>query len=451
MAQQTRIQCPQCGQPFTAIVDTIIDPATDPESKMRLLSGQVNNARCPNCGTPVNMAAPILYHDANKELLITFLPMELNLRKDQQEKAVGDLMRELTASLPKESMKGYFFNPKQALTLQGLIEMVLQADGITPEMMEQQRSRVKLIEGLLATPEEQLEGFIQQNDAQIDAQFMQTLTVMAQRMAQEGQSELVEHLLGLQQYLIAYSSYGKTLVEQNRVQQETVAAMADEINALGAEATREDFHKLAVKYAEDDHRLQALVGLARPAYDYEFFQELTEQINNATEGERAKLEALREKLMNLTAMVDQQSQMAVQEAVQLLQILASSPDPDALIRENLNAFDDTFMTVLTANIQESERQGNIQASAKLKDLYERVVTVLRANMDPALQLINELLGAETEADAHALIQAQAGPYGASLLDLVDRITELLSTRGDEASSAKLSNLRSEIERVVGGA
>ncbi|MFN8450295.1 MAG: hypothetical protein U0521_17340 [Anaerolineae bacterium] len=49
-------------------------------------------------------------------------------------------MREL--KLPQQSMKGYLFQPRRALTMQGLIEQVLQADGVTPEMIGEQRARV---------------------------------------------------------------------------------------------------------------------------------------------------------------------------------------------------------------------------------------------------------------------------------------------------------------------
>ena len=89
------LQCPSCGRPFNVVVETVIDGGKDPQAKARLLSGQLNNLRCPNCGNMVTVAAPVLYHDASKELLIAFMPMELNLTKDQQEKTIGDLMREL--------------------------------------------------------------------------------------------------------------------------------------------------------------------------------------------------------------------------------------------------------------------------------------------------------------------------------------------------------------------
>ena len=156
MPRQMNLKCPNCGRPFTGTVDTVIDPTLDPQAKARLLCGQLNTLRCPNCGNPVTVAAPVLYHDASKELLIAFMPMELNLTKDQQEKAIGDLMREL--KLTQQAMKGYVFQPRRALTMQNLIEQVLQADGVTPEMMEEQRNRVRLLENLMQTPPDNAAG-----------------------------------------------------------------------------------------------------------------------------------------------------------------------------------------------------------------------------------------------------------------------------------------------------
>ena len=61
----------------------------------------------------------------------------------------------------------------------------------------------------------------------------------------------------------------------------------------------------------DDERLQALVGLARPAFDYSFFQDLSVKIGQAPAEARAGLEALRDKLLELTAIIDQQTQFAL--------------------------------------------------------------------------------------------------------------------------------------------
>ena len=442
------IQCPNCGQPFAAVVETVIDAGQDPQAKARLLSGQATTARCPNCGSPATVATPILYHDASNELLLVHVPMELNLPKQQQEKLVGDLMRELTSRLPKESMKGYLFQPKQALTMQGMIEQILQADGVTPEMMDAQRERVRLIEQFMSTPDDLLPSLVQQHDTSIDAQFLQTMTLMAQRMVQEGRVDVAEQVLATQQMVAENSTFGKQVLEQSRVQEEIIREVAEELEGMGQTADRDTFLNLAMGYAGADQRLQALVGLARPAFDYAFFQDLTMRISQAPADDRDRLENLREQLLQLTAMVDQQTQMAVQQAAGLLQEIINSPDIDAAIRDNLPMFDDTFMAVLSANIQEAQRQSDIQLSGRLKQVYERVVATLRENMQPELRFINELLSIPDD-QARTMVAEQAASYGPPLLDMFDAVERVLESRGETDILEKLALLREEAEQALG--
>jgi hypothetical protein len=440
------LNCPNCHRPFMATVDTVVDPSQDPQAKGRLLSGQVNTIRCPNCGNMVTVAAPLMYHDASKELLIAFIPMELNLNKDQQEKTIGDLMRDL--KLTQSAMKGYVFQPRRALTMQNLIDQVLEADGVTPEMKDKQRARVRLLETLMQTPPEMLESVVQQNDAIIDAQFFQTITVMAQRMLNEGRPDVAEPLIQLQQVIAELSTFGQQLIEKSRVQEQTVAEVAQELEALGEDATREDFLNMALRYAEDDERLQALVGLARPAFDYTFFQEMSVRIGQAPAAERDALEGLRDKILELTTIIDQQQQVALREAAGLLQEIATAPDLDQAILANLPMLDDTFLAVLAANVQESERRGDLNASAKLKLIYEKVMGALRANMQPELRFINDLLSTETDEEASAMLLEGAAQYGAPLLEMFQAVGQVLAQRGENETLQKLVFLHEQAERAL---
>jgi hypothetical protein len=305
---QTTIPCTQCRQPVRAALQSVVDVGQDPHAKAHLLSGRLNTALCPNCGTPNAVLMPILYHDPAKELLIAYVPMELGMTKDAQEKAIGDLMREVTSQLPQGAFKAYLLQPRQALTMQGLIDQVLQADGVTQEALDAQRTRVKLIEQFLQASDEELPELIKEHDAAIDAEFFQTMTLIAQQFVQEGRRGVAQRVLETQAALAELSSFGKQLIEHSRVQEDTIQQVAEEVNALGQGAGRDDFLKLAIRYAEDEERLQALVGLVRPVFDYTFFQELTVAIGQAPAAARDQLEALRDRLLELTAIVDQQAE-----------------------------------------------------------------------------------------------------------------------------------------------
>jgi hypothetical protein len=448
-ATQTTIQCAQCGQPVRATVNTVIDAAQDPQAKINLLSGRLNVAVCPNCGAPNTVLTPILYHDPSKELLLSYVPMELGLPKDAQEKMIGDMMRELTSQLPQGSFKAYLLQPRQALTMQGLVDQVLQADGVTPEMMEAQRNRVRLVEQFLQAQENDLPELVRQYDDQIDAQFFQTMTLITQQLLQEGRQGVAQHVIEMQGLIAQLSSYGQEVLEQSRVQEEIVREVADAVNALGQQAQRADFLNLALQYADDDPRLQALVGLIRPAFDYTFFQDLTTEIGKAPADQRERLETVRDKLLELTAIIDQQAQMALQEAAGLLQEILSSPNPDDLIRENLPLVDYTFMQVLSANIQEATRRGDLNASARLKDIYNRVVTILQENMPPELQFVNQLLSAPSEDAARQLVSQYASEFGAGLLEAMDAVEEQIAAQGNPALLERLAYVRNETAQMLG--
>jgi hypothetical protein len=435
------IQCPSCRQPFTATVQALVDVDSDPEAKMRLLSGRLNSAQCPQCGTVTQIATPLLYHDSAKELMISFVPMELGLPREQQERAIGDLTRELMSILPKNAVKGYLFQPRQALTMQNLIDQVLIADGVTPEMLEAQRNTVRLIEALLQAPAADLPRVLKERDAAVNAEFFQAVAVMAQRAMQEGRSDLVQRLVDIQNAAAQHTTFGQQLARRSQVQEALVQEVAQALNALGEQASLDDFLDVTVGYAGQDDHLQALVGLVRPAMDYNFFEALSGRIAQAEGEDRERLVALRDRLLELTTILDQQAQLVMQDAVNLLQEIVNSPQPQAMIQDNLELIDDTFMAVLSANIENAQQRGDINISARLKQVYDMVVTALQANMRPELRFVNQLLMSETDEEARAMISERASEFGDALLEVMDAVGPMLAQQGETALVEKLAFLR----------
>ncbi|MGQ9908631.1 MAG: CpXC domain-containing protein [Candidatus Flexifilum sp.] len=450
MPRNMLLSCPNCRAQFPAAVESVIDPAVDPGAKTRLLSGRINQVRCPNCGAAFTVTAPILYHDAEKKLLLTYVPIELNLGKDASEKAIGDLMREALANIPNEKRGGYLFQPRQMLTMQGLIDAILEGDGISKEMIQAQKERVALIEAMLPLAEDALQAYVENHDAAFDLQFLQTLSLMIQRVAAEGQRELAERLLEVQEAVMAYSTVGQQIIEQSAEQEQIVREVTEALNRLGAngQPTRRDFLDLAIRYMEDEQRLQALVGLARPAFDYQFFEELTLVIGQAPADDRPGLELLRDHLLQLTRLVDEQARSALQAAADALQALIDSPDPDAYIADNLDVIDDAFMSVLEANIREAERRGDQAALARLKTISDKIMNALRANMQPELRFINELLAQPSAEAARTMIREQAAQYGQGLLAMFDAVEQALAARGSQEMLQRIAYLRQEAEAAL---
>ena len=441
MPRNMTVACPACQAPAEVSLERLIDVKRRPQLKAALLSGQLNNLQCSACGAASALAAPILYHDAGNEMLIAFVPPELNLQAPQRDQVMGDMLKELTASIPKEEFRGYMFQPKQALTLQGLVEQIMEGDGVTQEMMEEQRARFTLLDTLVQAKPDRLRTLLRKHDAEIDAGFFQAALVMMQQAAQDGQENLVNTLAAIQEAAAQHSSFGKQMTTQAEARDKIVQDVTRRIQALGDSPERKDLLALALDLAQDEQRLQALVGLLRPAFDYPFFQELTLRIGQAPVAERTRLEALRDRLGELTRMADAQAQAALQQATVALQAIMASADTDKAIREHISIIDESFMTVLAANIREAEKRANIQASSRLKVIHQKIVALMQEKMEPELRFVNELLGASDQNAALAVLDAGLQRFGEALPDMLEAVERMLRQQGQEALARKLETLR----------
>ena len=99
---KTSAACPKCRKPITVEVQRLFDLNTDPEAKQKLLSGMANMVNCPHCGYQGPLPTPIVYHDPDNELLLTFFPPEAGIPVNQQEMTIGPLIKKIVDDLAPE-------------------------------------------------------------------------------------------------------------------------------------------------------------------------------------------------------------------------------------------------------------------------------------------------------------------------------------------------------------
>ncbi len=433
---RTQVACPQCRMPVTANLEQIFDVAQDPSAKQRFMSGRFNVINCPHCRYQGQVATPLLYHDPDKELFMTFVPMELGLPQNEQERVIGKMMNDVINKLPPERRKGYLLSPKPAFTLPGMIERVLEGEGITKEVLEAQRGKVQLLQSLLSAPEDQWPTLIQQNDANVDTTLFQLLSGSAEATAAGGNQAGAEKMMTLQAALIQNSTFGAQL----RRRQEVLQEVARELQALAQQLTPDKLLEL-VTQTDDEDRLAAYVSYARPGMDYAFFEALTRRIDKAQGADKERLTKIRERLLALTTQVDQATQARMAEATALLQKILQAPDPRAAIAENLARIDDTFMTVLSLNVEAAERANRKDVVERLTRLNEEIMAVMQEAAPPELQFINDLLQMETEAAAEEALKAQAGQVTPEMVETMAYVGESLRQNGQDAMAERLERLR----------
>lgn len=431
-----QVSCPNCRMPVTAAIEQLFDLAQDPDAKRRFLSGRFNLIQCPNCRYQGQVATPLLYHDPDKELLLSYVPMELGLPQPEQERILGKLMNEVINKLPQEKRKGYLLNPKPAFTLQGMMDRVLEGEGITREMMDAQKAKAQLIQQLLTTPAEQLPGLVKEKDADLDYTFFQILTASAEAQAAEGNQSGAQRLLDLRNELLELSSFG----EQARKQQRTLEGTARELQALGDKLTRDKLLELVLK-AEDDDHLAAYVSLARPGMDYTFFEALTKRIDKAAGAEKDRLTHVRDHLLQLTQDVDQAAQAHMEAASQLLRQLLAAPDLAQALVENLPRIDDTFMAVLNANLEAAQKAGRPDVLERLNQIHAAILQLVQEAAPPEIQFINELLQIEGEDVAVAVLKKRAAEINPQMIDTMTYFAENLRQNRQPELADRLDTLR----------
>lgn len=391
---QTQVPCPRCRQPVPANVEQLFDVTADPGAKQRLLGGVSNFVRCPYCGHEGRLATPIVYHDNEKELLLTFFPPELGLPVNEQEKLIGPLIKQVTDRLPAEKRKAYLLSPKANLTFESMIELILGKDGITPEMIKSQQERVQLIDRLLqASSADVRSEIIKQNAKLFDDQFFALFSRLAQSAA-NAQPKLGETLVALQDQLLKETEFGRGLAESVG----EMEAAAKSLQEAGQGLTREKLLDLVIA-APNEARIRAYVSLARGGMDYSFFQTLTERIEKASGEEKTKLENVREKLLEFTNEIDRQLEARYKQSQQFIETLLKQDDVAAATQANIQNFTQDAVDIVQQMLRQASEKNDYVMMGKLQKMIE---VLQQAGAPPEVAFIEQLLELP---DAAAIEQA----------------------------------------------
>ena len=394
---QTQIACPRCHQMISANIEQLFDVTQDPQAKQRLLGGISNTARCPHCGYQGRLATPIVYHDADKELLLTYFPPELGVPLNEQEKIVGPLIKQVMDRLPPEKRKAYLLNPTPHLTYESLIQTILSKDGITPEMLKEQQERVSLIERLLQfTSNDVRSELIEQNINLFDEQFFALFSRLAQSAAASGQESVARAMVDIQKQLLEETEFGRGLKESVG----ELEAAQKSLQELGQGITREKLLDLVLA-SPNDARLQAYMSLARGGMDYQFFQLLSDRIEKASAEEKARLEGIREKLLNFTNEYDKQMEARYKQAQEFVESLLKQSDVVKAVHDNLDGFTQDTVDIVNQLLRQASEKNDYERMGKLQKMME----VLRqVSTPPEVGFLERLLDAPDETSLEKMME-----------------------------------------------
>jgi len=441
---QTQISCPRCRQIIPANVEQLFDVTHEPASKQRLLSGQSNHARCQYCGYEGRIPTPVVYHDNDKELLLTFFPMELGMPVNEQEKMIGPLIKQVMDRLPPEKRKAYLLKPQANLTYESMMETILNKDGITPEMIKSQQERVQLVERLLqVTSADVRTELLKQNEKIIDEQFFALFSRIAQNAMQSGQEPIARALVDLQKQLLEETAFGRQLKESVGELEAATKVLQD----AGQSLTREKLLDFVLE-AQSDSRIRAYVQLARGGMDYVFFQNLTEKIEKASGDEKTRLESIREKMLKYVAEVDKQLEARFKQATDFVEALLKEEDVEKVTRENIEGFTQDSVEVVNQLLRQASEKNDYTRMGKL----QKMVQVLQeaSAPPPEVAFIEQLIQAPDDAAVEKMLADNDAVINDQFLEALSGLVAQMEAQSEQGNpeAQALSQRLGEVFKIA---
>lgn len=423
---QTQTTCPKCRQPVLVEVQQLFDVSQDPLAKQKLLSNAANYLQCPNCGYQGLLSVPIVYHDPEKELLLTFFPPDLSTPVNEQERQIGPLIQRIMDNLPQEKRKAYLLQPKSMFTYQTLIETILEADGITKEMLEAQQKRISLLERLLTAPKDDRLIIVKQEEALIDMHFFSILSRILQSTVSQGDQNSQKELLDLQQLLFENTDEGKKIYAQAK-ESEVVIKALQEAGKDGL--TREKLLDVMLSN-RSDIQLSTVVSMARSGMDYEFFKLLSDKIDQAKDDNQKKdLTALRDKLLQLTEEIDKRVKEEFDKTKETLEKILAAPNIETAMQENIEEINEFFVQVLESEISQARKNGNLERLNKLEQVMIFIEKVTQPNEE--VQFLESLLDIQDSAQLEETLKANQEKISQEFLDLLNSVVAQAEGQGAE--------------------
>jgi hypothetical protein len=195
--------------------------------------------------------------------------------------------------------------------------------------------------------------------------------------------------------------------------------------------------------------VESLAVAGQSALTYQFFQLLTAEIEKL---EKAKdkpaverLKEIRRRLLEFQEAVRKQSEQMITRAEGLLQQIMSAEDKEAAILQNLNRMDDAFMYVLSNRIAQADQRGRTDEAQVLHQIYNFIIQQTEQHAPPEVQLLNDLLEAETELERTRLLDDHQELLSAELVQVVEMLRERAGEEGQPEMSDQLRHIKTMIQ------
>jgi hypothetical protein len=320
-------------------------------------------------------------------------------------------------------------------------------------MLKEQQDRVQVIERLLqASSKDVRSELIKQNINLFDEQFFALFSRLAQSAAGSGQEPMARAMVDLQTQLLEETEFGRNLKESVGELEAATKALQE----VGQGLTREKLLDIVLE-SPSDARVRAYATIARGGMDYQFFQLLSEKIDKASPEEKARLEAVREKLLDFTNEIDKQMEARSKQAQEFVESLLAQEDIVKAVRDNLNNFTQDAVDVVNQLLRQASEKSDYTRMGKL----QKMVEILReVSTPPEVAFIEQLLDAPDDGTLDQMLDANKDllndQFMEALIGLVAQVDQAseqgnpeAKALGEKLSKVYKSALKYSMQRNMG--
>lgn len=443
---QTQVSCPQCGVNFATEIHQVVDSKHTPQLKQALLNGQLNLAQCPSCGHTSQLSTLLLFHDPEYETFIIHVPPQLNLNTEQREQMIGQLAQQVMNNLPQEERRAYMFQPEIMLNYQTFMERVLETEGITKETIARQKKQTELLRQMIGADSDVVDHHLKENKGLIDEAFFAMLQMFLDQALQMNDSKSSAQISNLRAKLMRSTDLGQQM-ERRQIALHKFNQAAKKQGGLTPQLLLDHI----LLNLEDDGVVEGLIAAGQQAMVYEFFALLTTEIEKrqaANDPTAQRLTQLRQTMLEFQQAMKDQSEKMLGEANQILQTLLDAPDKQQALSENINKIDDAFMYVLSAKMNEAQQAEDHESFKKLAQVQAMIMTLVESQLPPEIQLLNQLVRAESEEAQAELLEQNQALLTPDLLNMMDRVITQAQETGHDDQENHLKSIKALIASKV---
>jgi len=311
------------------------------------------------------------------------------------------------------------------LTYDTLIEKILEADGITKEMIQNEEKKVNLLRQLLTCSEESIPEIIKQEEALIDQSFFTLFTNIQASAVQSADDVTRKRIKAIQDVLLTETAYGRELKKKAESTQKAIKDLQD----LGDKLNRDTLLELVLK-SPDETYLQTLAGLARDGMDYQFFTNLSGRIEKASSDEdKKKYTEIREKLLEMVQQIDTAIAGQKQLRKQVFDEIMKEEDLEKGIARFARAIDDSFLEIAQSELAAARKNGDFIRSGKIQKLIDTIEKM--SEMPPEVEFLEELLQKNDVAELTATLDANKEKVTDDFKKILDSLIAQLQQTPDQ--------------------